>query len=69
MLICILAILCVGCEPPCLRGHYVTVHVEGWFSMEPITIGDMTIYINQYNPPYDYQKFVCDQYELEKMPK
>lgn len=36
---------------------------------EFMKINDMPIYMTVVDPAYDVTVFICDQYELEKLPK
>lgn len=57
----------VACGPRCIKWHYETRHVDEYCHMEHvIDIGDMPIYAWTCDPPYDFQQFVCDQFEVER---
>jgi len=65
----LLALAASACGPRCLKGHYETRHVGASWHYEHLTIGEVTVPIYVDDPPYDYQQWVCDQYEVEKLPK
>lgn len=64
MLACLSLAACGPDKGRCLKAHNETRHVEGYTSIEPLHIGEITIYTSEYHPPYDYEEFVCDQWEF-----
>lgn len=64
---------CSSSCPTCLKGHDVMIHHEGYHYTNYITmpVGDINISIptDEYQPPWEETRFICDQYELERMPK
>jgi hypothetical protein len=59
--------------PKCLRGHNQPRWVPEYCYAVPHEFGTrdnpITIWMNQCDPPHWTSDFICDEYEVEKMPK
>lgn len=68
-----LVLLATACGPQCLRGHVEQklwpAHFEDHGYM--MQVGDVSIWIpiNEWIPDQMIDVYICDQYEVEKMPK
>jgi hypothetical protein len=63
----VLSLFTTGCEPDrgrCLVSRTETIYVPESCHNDPFQIGDVTIFIENCDPPHTYQHERCDKWEF-----
>lgn len=55
-----------GCGPTCIKGHYETVHVPTRVVTTVIPAGKVMIPTTRVILAHDEQRWICDQYRVER---